>query len=103
VEIKVQNIDGSALKPSMRCSAEIFVEEVKEVLFVPIHSIHRTGGVVWVWVQRGGGFAQQPITIGKFSESYVSVLEGLRVGDVVLLREPAVGQIVSRLAIEGRE
>jgi len=103
VEIKVQNTDGSVLKPSMRCSAEIFVEEVKDVLFVPIHSIHRTGGVVWVWVQRGGGFAQQPITIGKFSESYVSVLEGLRVGDVVLLREPAVGQIVSRLAIEGRE
>lgn len=101
VEIKLQNIDASTLKPSMRCSAEIFVEEISDVLFVPLHSVHRDGAVVWVWVQRDGGFAQQPITISKFSESYAAVQDGLGVWDVVLLREPTSSQIVSRLSREG--
>lgn len=103
VEIRLQNVGDSSLKPSMRCSAEIFVEEVSDILYIPLHSIHRDGPVVWVWVQRDGGFAQQPISIGKFSESYVAVQDGLSVGDVVLLREPAVNQIISRLPKEGEE
>ena len=103
VEIKLENTDGSALKPSMRCSAEIFVEKVTEVLFVPIHAVHRDGSVVWVWVQRGGGFAQQPIEVGQFSESYASVESGLQGGDIVLLREPAPSQVVERLPSENGE
>jgi HlyD family secretion protein len=103
VEVKLKTTDASSLKPSMRCSAEIFVEKITDVLFVPLHSIHRDGAILWVWVQRDGGFAQQPVTIGKFSESYASIQDGLNMGDVVLLREPAVSQIVSRLPIEVEE
>ncbi len=103
VEIKLDNTVGSSLKPSMRCSAEIFVEKVTDVLFVPIHAVHRDGGVVWVWVQQDGGFAQKPISIGPFSESYASIESGLQSGDVVLLREPAVSQVVGRLPRESEE
>ena len=97
VEIKLENTVGSSLKPSMRCSAEVFVEQVVDVLHLPVHAVHREGGVVWVWVQKDGGFAQQPIEVGKFSESYASVTSGLQANDVVLLREPAPSQIVGRL------
>ena len=103
VEIKLENTDGSSLKPSMRCSAEIFVEKVADALFIPIHAVHRDGGVVWVWVQRGGGFAQQPIEVGQFSESYASIESGLQGGDIVLLREPAQSLVVERLPSENGE
>lgn len=103
VEVKLDNTGKSSLKPSMRCSAEIFVEKVTDVLFVPVHAVHRDGGVVWVWVQQDGGFAQKPISIGTFSESYASVESGLQNGDVVLLREPEASQIVGRLPREGGE
>ena len=103
VDIKINDIGDSLLKPSMRCSAEIFVELVSDVLYVPVHSIHRDGSVVWVWVQRGSGYAQQPVQLGRFSKSFVEVVSGLSVGDVVLLREPSLGLIVSRLPKGGEE
>jgi len=101
VEIKLNSTGGAPLKPSMRCSAEIFVKRVVDVLFIPVHAVHRDGSVVWVWVQRGGGFAQLPITLGQFSESFASVELGLVVGDVVLLREPTPSQVVGRLPTGG--
>jgi len=103
VEIKLENIGDAPLKPSMRCSAEIFVDKVQDVLFIPVHAVHRDGGIVWVWQQRDGGFAQQPIELGQFSESYASVLSGLSQGDVVLLREPSTSTVVYRLPREVEE
>jgi hypothetical protein len=103
VIIKLLNIGDAPLKPSMRCTAEIFVDQVTDVLFIPVHAVHRDGGVVWAWVQRGGGFAQQPIHLGQFSESYTTVESGLLAGDVVLLREPSPGQIVGRIPRENGE
>jgi HlyD family secretion protein len=100
IEVKINNPEQFSLKPSMRCTAEIFVEHVQDVLFIPIHSIHRNGGVVWVWAQESGGFAQRKIVPGRFSESYVEVSSGLEEGDAVLLREPSQSQIVGRLEAE---
>jgi multidrug resistance efflux pump len=100
VLIKLLDTGGAPLKPSMRCAAEIYVDRITDVLFVPIHAVHRDGSVVWVWVQRGGGFAQQPIQLGQFSESYAAIESGLNAGDVVLLREPSPGQVVGRLPKE---
>ncbi len=100
VEIKLVDTFGALLKPSMRCSAEIFVATVSDSLFLPIHSFHRDGGVVWVWVQKGGGFAQQRVTIDQFSDLYASVSSGIVAGDVVLLREPEPSQVVGRIPRE---
>lgn len=100
VDINIDNPEQFSLKPSMRCTAEIFVEHVQDVLFVPIHSIHRNGGVVWVWVKESGGFAQREIVPDRFSESYVEVSLGLEEGDAVLLREPSPSQVVDRLETE---
>ncbi len=103
VEIKLNNSGDAPLKPSMRCSAEIYVETVSEVLFVPIHAIHREGATVWVWVQRGSGFAQQVVELGSFSNSYAAVKSGIDVGSVVLLREPSPSRVVGRLPREDEE
>jgi HlyD family secretion protein len=97
VDIKIVSADNVRLKPSMRCSADIFVEDVTDVFYVPIHAIHRTGKVVWVWINRGGGYAQHPVALGRFSDSYAEITDGVSVGDIVLLREPSPSQVVERL------
>ena len=97
VELKITDLQGAPLKPSMRCSAEVFVENINDVLFVPIHSIHRSGGTIWVWKQASGGYKQHEITIGSFSDSYAEVVSGLLNQDVVLLREPSPSMVVGRL------
>ena len=103
VELKIIDLQGAPLKPSMRCSAEIFVENINDVLFVPIHSIHRSGGTIWVWKQAGGGYKQHEITIGSFSDSYAEIVGGLESQDVVLLREPSPSMVVGRLMDEETE
>ncbi len=100
VEIKIENPGGVALKPSMRCSAEIYVESVEDVLFVPIHAIHRDGGTVWVWAQEDGGYSQKEVVLGRFSEAYAEIVSGLGLNDVVLLREPPPGQAVGRISLK---
>ena len=100
VEIKIENPEQHPIKPSMRCVAEIFVDDVVDALFVPIHAIHRDGSVVWVWAQESGGYAQREVVSGRFSESYVEITSGLEEGDVVLLRDPSPSQVVGRLTLE---
>ena len=103
VEVKIDNSEQHSLKPSMRCTAEIFVEHVQDVMFVPIHAVHRDGSTVWVWVQESGGYAQRVIVPGRFSESYVEISSGLEEGDVVLLRDPSPSRIVGRLSLDTKE
>ena len=95
VDIKINDLENVQLKPSMRCSTEIFVERVENELFVPIHAVHRSGELTWVWVQDGNGYSQRRVEIGKFSEVFVVVHKGLDEGEGVLLRNPDLGSVVS--------
>ena len=100
VNVLLTEPNNVGLKPSMRCSAEILVGVVEDSLFVPIHALHRKQGTVWVWIQKDGGFAQQAVTIGQFSESFTVVLDGLVEGDTILLRDPPPNMVVSTLQAE---
>ena len=85
------------LKPSMRCKADINVGHVEDALFVPIQAIFRDGPVSFVYVPKGSGFAERQVTLGDASELFMQINDGLAEGDVVLLREPSLGEIVSRI------
>jgi HlyD family secretion protein len=100
VEIKINNPDEVPLKPSMRCAAEVFVEKIEDVLFVPIHAIHRNGRRVWVWVEVDGGYAQREVVLGSFSDSFAAVTSGVVLGEMVLLREPEPSRVIERLGFE---
>jgi len=97
IKIKLTEENVVGLKPSMRCSAEILVGMVNDRVFVPIHAIHRKRGIVWVWLQKGGGFEQHPVTIGQFSESFTVIEDGLVEGDIILLRDPPPSMVTGLL------
>jgi multidrug efflux pump subunit AcrA (membrane-fusion protein) len=101
IQLTGENVVG--LKPSMRCSAEILVGVAENQLFVPIHAIHRKGGTVWVWLQKGGGFEQRAVTVGRFSESFTVIEDGLVEGDVILLREPPQGMVTGTISNSNEE
>ena len=97
VKIKLTEGNDLGLKPSMRCTAEINVKRVEDSLFVPIQAVFRKGPVSYVYLPQGSGFAQRRVQLGEASELFLQILDGLTEGDVVLLREPTVGEIVARL------
>ncbi len=100
VEIHILDNQGIVLKPSMRCSAEVYVETVEDVAFVPVHAIRRDGNLTFVWVQQSGGFEQRPVNINRFSEAFAEITEGLSAGEQVLLREPNPATIISTPKVE---
>jgi len=85
----------------MRCAAEIYVEEVEDVTYVPVHAIRRDGDLTWVWVQQDGGFEQRPVSVDRFSETFAEITEGLNVGERILLRDPSPATVVSTVQKEG--
>lgn len=101
VRVKLFNTEGLGLKPSMRCTAEIFLERVEDANYVPIQSVFRKGPQMFVYTPAVGGYAETPVRIDRTSELYAEVTEGLEEGDRVLVREPAAEEIVS--IIKGEE
>ena len=96
VRIKLLDINGLELKPAMRCRAEIRVDDVDSALFVPVPAVFRNGPLTYVYVPDGSGFAAKRVAIGRSSELYIEVLEGLAESDRVLMSEPAPERITVR-------
>ncbi|MDP7029649.1 MAG: HlyD family efflux transporter periplasmic adaptor subunit [Phycisphaerales bacterium] len=94
VRLSIDNPDGLQLKPSMRCTAEIQVDEVSDVLHVPVQAVHRSGRSTIVYTMDDGLFRPTPVTLGRSSSLYVEVLDGLTPGAQVLLRDPPPGTAI---------
>ncbi len=97
VKIHLKGGYPAGLKPSMRCEATIYVDRVDDVLHVPVQAVFRSGGDSLVYVPAGSGYAERLVSLGRSSELAVEVIDGLQPGDSVLLRKPALNEIVSRL------
>ncbi|MFO0827745.1 MAG: HlyD family efflux transporter periplasmic adaptor subunit [Phycisphaerales bacterium] len=88
------------LKPSMRCKAEILLDRVNNAVSVPVQAIFRQGPIAFVYVQSGSGYAQRLVKLGRASELRVEVIDGIKEGELVLLRDPAPEEVVSKLDFE---
>jgi len=93
VKILLNNNGDLALKPSMRCKADIMVDQVTAALFVPVQAVHREGRSTFVYVAQGGVYHPREVALGRSSELFVEVMDGLAEGDLVLLRDPPLGTI----------
>ena len=83
----------NGLRPSMRCRAEILVERVEDAVYVPIHAVQRDRGESFVWVPTRDGFVSRRVQTGRSSELYAEILDGLEIGDPVLLRRPSATEV----------
>lgn len=79
----------SKLKPGMAGSAEIFVQELNDVLTVPVQSVHTVGERRFVCLDQGVGYALVEVEIGASDDAFVEIRSGLEEGDLVRLDPPA--------------
>jgi len=96
VKVLLDNHQGLGLKPSMRCQSTIFVEQVTDVVHVPIQAVFREGDGPFVYVPFKNGYAPRSVELGRASELHIEILSGLDEGEVVLLREPDPSRIIER-------
>lgn len=76
------------LKPGMSAKVEIVIENLEDVLRVPLQSVMVDGGETTAFVRRGGRTVRQVIETGEFNDEFIEVVDGLEEGDLVLLSKP---------------
>jgi len=83
-------LDGNTpdLRTGMSCRAEILVQQLSDVVYVPVQAVVRVGGKPNVYIQSGGTFVPHEVTTGLDNSSMVHVASGLNGGEVVSLTPP---------------
>ncbi len=76
------------LKPGMTAQVEIIVSELNNVLYIPLQSVINIDGKQACYVQKGDKTELRFITTGEYSDSFIEVKDGLKEGEMVLLRYP---------------
>ena len=94
-EINLEFEDNSpALRPGMTASAEIIVEQLVDVLYVPIQSVQTDAlGKHYCHLENG---ERREVSLGARSRSYTVVTEGLRPGDRIQMVPPEMQKETSQ-------
>ena len=73
------------LKPGMTAVVEIDIEQLTQVLTVPIQAIVQRADKNWCYIQVNNQLEKREIKLGKTNDKFVEIKQGLQDGDVVVL------------------
>jgi RND family efflux transporter MFP subunit len=100
VEVTLDAFPGE-LRAGVTAKAEIAIETLPDVLYVPIHAIVPEGGKHLAFVIQGARTEEREVQIGRNNARTVQVLAGLAEGDELLLYDPREEGDASRAAAPG--
>ncbi len=94
VRVDLPAQEAEELKPAMRCVGHIMLGRVENALAVPVQAVHTERNNRYCYVPApGGGVRRVPVKIGRASETFVEITDGLKAGDRVLARRPRPEEI----------
>jgi len=76
------------LKPGMSAKVEIFVEQLNDVIIVPVQVVANRAGKKVCYCLTPQGPRQQEVKTGAFNDTFVQIIDGLQVAEEVLLNPP---------------
>lgn len=89
VEVALDQID-ERLRPGINATARVAVDRVPDAVLIPPEAVFQKSGESVAYVLRGSHFDERPIEVGRRSESALLISQGLKPGDRVALKDPAV-------------
>jgi len=98
-------IDGSHdfLKSRMSCKVQILVEQLEDVIIVPIQVVsNRASGKV-CYVITSQGYQERVVRTGLFNDTFVEIIEGLEEGEEVMLNPPLFSELGSPASFEQQQ
>ncbi|MGA2172458.1 MAG: efflux RND transporter periplasmic adaptor subunit [Sedimentisphaerales bacterium] len=86
------SIDGSYdfLKPGMSAKVEITVEQLDNVIIVPVQVVANRGGKKVCYCITERGTKEREVKTGSFNDTFVQIVEGLQPGEEVLMNPPRI-------------
>lgn len=88
VKISIDKKDMAVFKPGMTVNAEIFIEEIKNAVYIPLECLFGKGGKKIVYVKGAFGFKEKEVEIGKSNDNYIQITKGLNGGELLALKNP---------------
>jgi HlyD family secretion protein len=83
------SVEASNLRTGMSCQVEILVDELSDVLYVPVQSVVRMGNQHRVYIPGArGGLQAREVEIGYDNNRVVHIRSGLEAGERVALAPP---------------
>ncbi len=76
------------MKPGMNAKVEIIVDQLADVVYVPVQSIEVQDDQHFCYVNSGSGLARRSVVTGLFNDEFIEVREGLQSGEFVALALP---------------
>ena len=78
----------ASLRPGMSAKVEILVEQLDDVLMVPVQVVANRGGRKVCYIATDRGPEERQVQTGVFNDIFVEIVSGLQVGENVLLSPP---------------
>lgn len=88
VNIKVDQVDPTVLKPGMTADIEFISAQVATALYVPIESVFERQGSTWVYTKQGNSYQKIKVKTGMQNDSYVVITSGVKKGQVLSMIDP---------------
>ena len=84
------SIEGSPtfLRPGMSAKAEILVEQLEDVVIVPVQVVANRSGRKVCYIATDRGPQERQVETGAFNDTFVEIVSGVEVGENVLLIPP---------------
>ncbi len=87
IEVILDEISKELL-PGMTVSCRIIVDEMEDMLYIPIEALFKEPTGSFVYLKSGKGFKKVPVVTGMANNDYIIISEGVDKGDVVALSLP---------------
>ena len=82
--------DVTKLKPGMTAVVEIHIEELRDVVSIPVQAIVQRQKQTWAYIDNGGEIERRELILGKTNTKFVEVKSGISEGDQVVLNPMAI-------------
>jgi len=99
------SIDGTHdfLRSRMSCKVQILVEQLEDVIIVPIQVVSNRAGRKVCYVMTPGGHQERVVRTGLFNDTFVEIIEGLEEGEEVMLNPPLFSELGSPASFEQQQ
>ena len=87
VEVAISGV-SPVLKPGMTTSNKIIINEIQNVISVPLEALFDTPEGKVVYVKNGSGYEPRKIVAGEKSDDFIIITSGLKEKEVIALRNP---------------
>lgn len=87
VEVLVKGT-SKMLMPGMSASTRIIVNNVPNILFIPLDALFKKEGSEFVYLKNGSSYKTKNVKTGMTNNDFVEIKEGLKEGDVLALANP---------------